>query len=726
MSDPAWQWCKRVNPNSRLKIKCNFCNQEISGGISRFKHHIAGTRKDVARCTSSQVPAYVRHQCMEMINANEANRIEKEMHTAEQGYGEPYEPTGEESEEPIDFDEEEDIDASLGTAITKGKGHMGRDPFSTMKRRRGDGAASSRGRTCTGRSSNVRSAVGSTSIRRFFPSYTTPGSQPEIRKAMCSKEAVEEAENTIGRWFYDASIPFNAANSFHFQAVADAIASIGPGFKMPSYNKLRGKILSNTVKDVKLYCDELRAYWKKTGCTVMADGWTDRRNRTLATGEMLALRYKIFYWSPCAAHCLNLMLQDLGDRDDMKLTVERCQEITKYIYNHAYVLNLMRKFTKEAELIRPAQTRFATNVLTVQSIVKQRAALRQMFSSDDWSAYQGAFKRKASLVVDIIFNNDFWQSCVMLLKICLSLLKVLRLADSESRPSIGYLYEAMDKAKEAIRDHLKGKKKLYMPVWKVIDNRWSGQLHRPFHAAAYYLNPAIKYQPDFKKDREVEYGILDCIDVLVADPKERDAVHSEIHTYDNCIGVIGRDTAIRCRTSMRSDLWWSSFGMEMSNLKMLAIRILSQTCSATGCERNWSVFKQIHSKKRNRLEHKRLNDLVFIKYNMKLRQRQLEGQSEAIAGKSAAKKHHTQFDPISLDFLDILEEWVEEEPSTPMLDEDDLDFLDINLEGAADFAEGEPWAIDENIGIGPSSIPEAEEEDDEDDDDDEDEDYHGE
>ncbi|CAN6455732.1 unnamed protein product [Victoria cruziana] len=349
-----------------------------------------------------------------------------------------------------------------------------------------------------------------------------------------------------------------------------------------------------------------------------------------------------------------------------------------------------------------------------------------MFSSDDWSAYQGAFKRKASLVVDIIFNNDFWQSCVMLLKICLPLLKVFRLADSESRPSIGYLYEAMDKAKEAIRDHLKGKKKLYMPVWKVIDNRWSGQLHRPLHAAAYYLNPAIKYQPDFKKDREVEYGILDCIDVLVADPKERDAVHSEIHTYDNCIGVIGRDTAIRCRTSMRPDLWWSSFGMEMPNLKMLAIRILSQTCSATGCERNWSVFEQIHSKKRNRLEHKRLNDLVFIKYNMKLRQRQLEGQSEAIAGKSAAKKHHTQFDPISLDFLDILEEWVEEEPSTPMLNEDDLDFLDIDLEGAADFAEGEPWAIDENIGIGPSSIPEAEEEDDEDDDDDEDEDYHGE
>ncbi|CAN6456983.1 unnamed protein product [Victoria cruziana] len=110
---------------------------------------------------------------------------------------------------------------------------------------------------------------------------------------------------------------------------------------------------------------------------------------------------------------------------------------------------------------------------------------------------------------------------------------------------------------------------------------------------------------------------------------------------------------------------------------------------------------------------------------MKLRQRQLEGQSEAIAGKAGAKKLHTQFDPISLDFLDILEEWVEEEPSILMLDEDDHDFLDIDLEGAADFAEGEPWVVDEDFEIGSSSLPEAEEEEDEDDDDDEDEDYHG-
>ena len=39
--------------------------------------------------------------------------------------------------------------------------------------------------------------------------------------------------------------------------------------------------------------------------------------------------------------------------------------------------------------------------------------------------------------------------------------------------------------------------------------------------------------------------------------------------------------------------WWSNFGQSAPNLQRLAIRILSLTCSASGCERNWSVFEQV-------------------------------------------------------------------------------------------------------------------------------------
>lgn len=69
------------------------------------------------------------------------------------------------------------------------------------------------------------------------------------------------------------------------------------------------------------------------------------------------------------------------------------------------------------------------------------------------------------------------------------------------------------------------------------------------------------------------------------------------------------------------DQWWESYGCGAPNLQKLAIRVLSQTCSSSGCERNWSVFEHIHSKKRNRLEHQKLNDLVYVRYNLRLQQR---------------------------------------------------------------------------------------------------------
>ncbi|XLT76990.1 hypothetical protein HN873_033264 [Arachis hypogaea] len=43
-----------------------------------------------------------------------------------------------------------------------------------------------------------------------------------------------------------------------------------------------------------------------------------------------------------------------------------------------------------------------------------------------------------------------------------------------------------------------------------------------------------------------------------------------------------------------------------------------QTCKS--CERNWSIFEHIHSKKRNRLDHQKLNDLVYVYYNLRVQQ----------------------------------------------------------------------------------------------------------
>ncbi|XP_009791803.2 uncharacterized protein [Nicotiana sylvestris] len=85
------------------------------------------------------------------------------------------------------------------------------------------------------------------------------------------------------------------------------------------------------------------------------------------------------------------------------------------------------------------------------------------------------------------------------------------------------------------------------------------------------------------------------------------------------------------------------FGYEVPNLQQFAIRVQSLTCSSSGCERNWSVYEHIHTKKRNRLELKKLNDLVFVKYNRTLARRY---------------KARNIIDPILLDNIDKANEWL--------------------------------------------------------------------
>ena len=67
--------------------------------------------------------------------------------------------------------------------------------------------------------------------------------------------------------------------------------------------------------------------------------------------------------------------------------------------------------------------------------------------------------------------------------------------------------------------------------------------------------------------------------------------------------------------------WWETFGASTPNLKKLAIRVFSQGTSASSCERNWSTFSLIHTKRRNRLSSNHVQKLVFLHTNLRILKR---------------------------------------------------------------------------------------------------------
>jgi len=87
------------------------------------------------------------------------------------------------------------------------------------------------------------------------------------------------------------------------------------------------------------------------------------------------------------------------------------------------------------------------------------------------------------------------------------------------KPVMGYLYEAMEKAKEAIRAYYEDKGdeglKKQQVVWRVIDERWNYTLHRHIHATGIYLNVVFSYSYGFRFDDEVMDGFLTCVESKV-------------------------------------------------------------------------------------------------------------------------------------------------------------------------------------------------------------------
>jgi hypothetical protein len=121
-------------------------------------------------------------------------------------------------------------------------------------------------------------------------------------------------------------------------------------------------------------------------------------------------------------------------------------------------------------------------------------------------------------------------------------IKVLRLVDSD-KPAMGYLYEAMDRAKKAIRAYYVGKGShgfhRQMLLWDLIDTRQTGMLHQPIHAAAVFLNSAFFYKCNFGFDDEVMEGLHTCLQRTVPDVAIRIKINRKIEIYRNGIGLFG-------------------------------------------------------------------------------------------------------------------------------------------------------------------------------------------
>jgi uncharacterized membrane protein YgcG len=146
----------------------------------------------------------------------------------------------------------------------------------------------------------------------------------------------------------------------------------------------------------------------------------------------------------------------------------------------------------------------------------------------------------------------------------------------------------------------------------------------------------------------------------------------EAEVFRRRIGEFGTDLAMKMALDPKTTAssWWMVNGSTTPVLQSLALRLVSQCCSSSGCERNWSTFALLHTKVRNRLTHKKLNKLVYVNYNLRLRLADVANPVHD-EGDFIDQLSHLSF----YDEENPLREWMEYGRSNrdPVLDEDDDD-----------------------------------------------------
>ncbi|CAH9136807.1 unnamed protein product [Cuscuta epithymum] len=662
----------------------------MRSGIKRLKQHLAGGYGDVAKCphTTTELMREMREYLMKKSRSKPIN-----------------------IEDDGDDGDEDDVEVPLTQVDTSTP-----QPSSGTATKRKNAASQffNVPPKMPKQSKSIASIIRKTPEEVVDERHMKGPTQTTLEQCTKSKEEKERVFGHISDFFYENGIPFNAANSRSYEIMVESIGQFGPGLKPPSYHELRVPLLEKAKKKTEKLREKHELAWKEYGCTLMSDGWSDRRNRHLinflvnspegtffldsvdasaesqdatllagllekkieevgkdkvvqvvtdngsnykAAGKLLEHKIPTLYWTPCAAHCLDLMLEDIGKLADFKPHINKARRVTTFIYRHTRILHSMRQKTGGKDLVRPGVTRFATAFLTLQSLYKHREALRNQFSGLDWVRSKLAATEAGMKVREIVFSTRFWSAVEDCIRASQPLLVVLRIVDADEQPAMPELSLAMDCAKEKINEAFENKARVLRSLIGIIETRWEVQMEVKLYGAALFLNPSKYF--DLKQTNPTSASrqrsmFNDVLEKMVTDETLQAKISDQATDYDKLRGSFAKQLAIKQQKSKSPLDWWDAFGGLAVELQSFTKRIVGLCCTSSGCERNWSTFEFIHTKKRNRLEHKRLNDLVFIQYNRKIATRFQKRREE---GKN--------FNPLIFEDFQWNNEWVSNEVVHP-------------------------------------------------------------
>ncbi|KAL9253879.1 hypothetical protein AKJ16_DCAP12653 [Drosera capensis] len=692
--DPGWEYGVAQDERKK-KVKCNYCGKVVSGGINRFKQHLARIPGEVAPCKNAPDDVYLK-----MKENMKWHRSGKRPQRPD-GLETPVLYGNSSNETEADEQDDDGADSTRQEKLIIGDKRLGKGVKKDFSGRISSESGSDLHLTKLRSVSDVMK----TSMNSKYRQSRVPSSRKNRKEVIAA----------ICEFFYYAGVPLHTADSVYFQKMFDLVGQYGGGLVAPSSRHISGRFLQEEVGSIKNNLLEYRASWMLTGCSIMADSWKDKQGQTrinflvscpqgvhfISTvdatdvidnatnlfmlldkvvdevgeenvvqvvtqntpcyeiaGKMLEEKRRNLFWTPCAIYCIDKMLEELIEIKVVAECIEKGQRITRFIYNRLWLLKLMKKeFTGGQDLLRPAITRSVASFAALQKLIAQRSGLKRLFSSNKWLSSRFSKSDEGKEVEKIVLSDAFWKKMRFIWRTVEPIVLVLKKAESTGSSAMPYIYNDIHRAKHAIKSINGNDVRKYGPFW--IDNHSSSMCHHPLYLAAYFLNPAYRYRADYIMNPEMMRGLNECIIRLEPDGGKRISASMQVADFMSAKADFGTELAINTRSELDPAAWWQQHGMNCLELQWIAVRILSQTCSSFGSEHNWSSFDQISSVKVNRVAQRKAEDLAYAHNNLRLSEQERWNFNGS-----------TALDTVPMDGL--LDDWLLETENQPLEDDEEL------------------------------------------------------
>ena len=205
-----------------------------------------------------------------------------------------------------------------------------------------------------------------------------------------------------------------------------------------------------------------------------------------------------------------------------------------------------RYFTEGKELVRPGVTRFASYFLTLNSMQEKKDQLRKMVVHSRWDSLKDVKSKKGKEATATILSPAFWKDVKLMLAVFEPLVKVLRLVDGDVKPSMGFLYGELLKAKREVKEAFGNVESRFKDVMVVIEKKMNGRLDSPLHLTAFLLNPHYSYaNPSIFDEPKMNEAFISCVEQFYYhdEDQQEQAANFELKKFQNREGPFSKKLA---------------------------------------------------------------------------------------------------------------------------------------------------------------------------------------